>query len=407
MPAKPPLKVFLAGLHIADLLPTKPWDVRCRYTSVALDRWPINTALISCSLPTGRTKTRANAFARGLLPEGAHLTEVASMAKVPSSYTYDLLARFGRDIAGALTITVDDDPGTDRWSLEPLSNDQMIALVHGLGDGGLGLRDDSELSLAGVQNKMVLTRQGDSWARPMFGHPSTHIFKLDDPIRPGLVVAEQQCLALATRLGLSACSATVVGYDGIDCLVVERYDRVQSGDGSIERVHQEDACQALDVDIDTHRGRGKYEMNGGPSYSAIAHLFDRYAIDPVAQKLALLDLLVFTTAIGNADLHGKNISLLHDVDGSIRLAPIYDCVPTALWPRLRASAAMSINGHFPVVAAVDDIILETHRWNLAPHVAMSRVESLIDRIEAATIDISHSEVADLVARRCRPMRSSS
>jgi serine/threonine-protein kinase HipA len=405
MAAKPPLHVYLRDVCVADLLAMKPWDLRCRYTSAALETWPLNTALLSCSLPTRTGKASANPFLRGLLPEGAHLTEVALLANVPSSYTYDLLARFGRDIAGALTITVDDNPGTQRWALEPLSADGLIELVHSVGSAGLGIDEDSELSLAGVQNKMLLTLDASGgWARPLFGHPSTHIFKLDDPTRPGLVEAECECLALATRVGLIASSATIQNFDGTTCLIVERYDRFRSADGQIERVHQEDACQALGIDIDRHRGRGKYETNGGPSFAMVAQLFDRFSTDPMREKLALLDLAIFTAAIGNADLHGKNISLLHTADGLIRLAPIYDCVPTALWPRLRSTSAMSVNGKFASVASVSDLIAEARHWNIAPRRAVDQIESLLDRIGSGVDGVASTELAELIRARVAQMK---
>jgi drug/metabolite transporter (DMT)-like permease len=57
----------------------------------------------------------------------------------------------------------------------------------------------------------------------------------------------------------------------------------------------------------------------------------------------LLERAVFTVVIGDADAHGKNVSLLHPTPGRISLAPLYDTVPTALWPSLRPTAAMLVN----------------------------------------------------------------
>ena len=42
----------------------------------------------------------------------------------------------------------------------------------------------------------------------------------------------------------------------------------------------------------------------------------------------LLDWEVFNALIGNADAHAKNLPLLCDRDGRLRLAPLYDLVPT-------------------------------------------------------------------------------
>lgn len=53
--------------------------------------------------------------------------------------------------------------------------------------------------------------------------------------------------------------------------------------------------------------------------------------------------LAFNVAIGNADAHAKNYSVL--LAGSqVRLAPLYDSLPTYLYPKYDARLAMSIDG---------------------------------------------------------------
>lgn len=47
---------------------------------------------------------------------------------------------------------------------------------------------------------------------------------------------------------------------GRKVIVVERYDRVVGPDGAVERIHQEDFCQAVGVPPET-----KHEEYGGPS----------------------------------------------------------------------------------------------------------------------------------------------
>ena len=381
MMAKRTLRVFLQDRHVADLQSMKGNDIRCRYTAAALAHWSANAAVLSCSLPLQRNAQPAERFLRGLLPEGNHLLEAARLARVSANDTYSLLARFGRDIAGALVITETDNPGNGRWSSEVYQPDELVQEIESLSTNGLALRDDSELSIAGIQNKLLLvqTKEG-AWARPVHGQPSTHILKLDDAVRPGLVEAEHACLTLAHRVGLSASTTEFLEIGGYRCIVVERYDRVADQFGNISRVHQEDACQALAIDIDAARGRGKYEQHGGPDFESIAKLFDRHALDAVTEKLALLDLAVFTAAIGNADLHGKNVSLLHDEQSFITLAPIYDCVPTAMWSTLRATSAMSIAGHFANVPTLTEIVTEANRWGLPRPLATTRASNLLNTI---------------------------
>ena len=260
--------------HAASIDAKRPWDLRCRYTDTIINRVPTNSPFISCSLPVSRGKENASWWASGLLPEGAHLQALATRAKVPTNYTADLLARYGRDIAGAFTITTGEPPEPQRWALEPYTADGLAAdLRNSATEPGFATRDDSELSLAGLQNKLLVVRVGpNEWARPLNGHPSTHIMKLDDPKRPGLTAAEHACLLMAKAVGLTTINAEMIDVDGLPILVVDRYDRSISADGSMRHVHQEDACQALGTNLDAGHGRGKYQTAGGPSYADIAEL---------------------------------------------------------------------------------------------------------------------------------------
>ena len=46
----------------------------------------------------------------------------------------------------------------------------------------------------------------------------------------------------------------------------------------------------------------------------------------------LFKLMVLSAAVGNLDMHAKNLSLLHPPDGSMTLSPAYDFVPQAHQP---------------------------------------------------------------------------
>jgi hypothetical protein len=95
---------------------------------------------------------------------------------------------------------------------------------------------------------------------------------------------------------------------------------------------------------------------------------------------------------------------VYDAPGELRLAPLYDTVPTALFPRLRADAAMTIGGCVDL-ATVDlaAIQREARRWHLsataASAAAIDTSEQLIAAVQANVIDPS-SPVASFVAARC-------
>lgn len=396
------LHCWLGDARVAELTARKPWELHVRYTDEALDRWATNTPLLSCSLPVQRRAQNATPFFRGLLPEGSHLLALAHLAGLATNDLYGLLARYGRDVAGALVITTSDDPPEPSdWSLEPYTDESLAAEIMGLDNDALGVHADSELSIAGLQNKILLVElDGGRWGRPVRGHPSTHILKVDDAGHPGLIGVEAQGLRLAERVGLSQLAPRTMTIAGYPCLVVRRYDRELVG-GSIQRIHQEDACQALGIDPQAARGRAKYESSGGPSYRRIASLLATYARDEEAELTALTRAMTFMFLIGNADAHGKNISLLHDGVGRIRLAPLYDTVPTVLWPNLRATSAMSVNG----IVALDritlhDLATEASSWGLdyerASTVASELAADVGDLVPA---NIDHHELATRVLRQ--------
>ncbi|HZJ02287.1 MAG TPA: HipA domain-containing protein, partial [Thermoleophilia bacterium] len=263
------LGVWLDGIRVADL-ERRHWnEIRCRYTAEALDLWPGNSPVISCSLPVTERPLDAAPFCMGLLPEGKALDALAREAGVATRDAFGLLRRFGRDVAGALVIS-EDPPEVRKPDVEPYSEESLARAVEEVEAFPLGVHDDSELSLAGLQDKLLLVRtDGGGWGRPLHGRPSTHLLKIDDPLRSGLVVAEAHCLRLAKAVGLTDIEIELDEFAGRSCLIVSRFDRVIGSDG-LRRVHQEDLCQALGVDPGLQRGRAKYERAGGPGFERAA-----------------------------------------------------------------------------------------------------------------------------------------
>jgi serine/threonine-protein kinase HipA len=122
----------------------------------------------------------------------------------------------------------------------------------------------------------------------------------------------------------------------VSFLLVERYDRRRHEDGSITRLHQEDFCQALSVPPEL-----KYEEEGGPGTLASLGLIDRATARPAADRLNFIRMMIFHYLVGNADAHAKNYALLYR--GRVPdLAPLYDVVCTAAYPRLAKKLAMAI-----------------------------------------------------------------
>jgi serine/threonine-protein kinase HipA len=86
----------------------------------------------------------------------------------------------------------------------------------------------------------------------------------------------------------------------------------------------------------------KYENEGGPSLAECCQILDKYSSQPILDKQALVKWVIFNYFIGNADAHGKNLSLIRKIDGSIRLAPFYDLISTRVYPEISKKMAMKI-----------------------------------------------------------------
>lgn len=398
------LGVWLDGRRVAELDQPKFPRIRLRYTEEALEAWPRNSPVVSCSLPLTDRPQDALVFCKGLLPEGQALQALAARARVSTFDTFALLARYGRDVAGALVIA-EEPPDAAREGVEPYTDASLREAVEELDEFPLGAHDDSELSLAGLQDKLLLVDLGDGrWGRPVHGRPSTHILKRDDLRHPGLVEAEGRCLALARAVGLTTIDHRVERLGDTPCLIVSRFDRAPADDGrGVRRIHQEDVCQATGVDPDGAGGRGKYERAGGPGFRDVARLLDEHAADPQDELDRLVAAATFTVVIGNADAHGKNVALLHPSPGTVTLAPLYDTVPTALWPKLRAEAAMTVDRVAKLAdVTLDDLAAEAAAWpharRRAREVAARTAQQLADAATDGTIP-ADTDVARFVRDR--------
>jgi serine/threonine-protein kinase HipA len=194
--------------------------------------------------------------------------------------------------------------------------------------------------------------------------------------------------------------------DDIDYLLAERYDRIRGEDGNIQRLHQEDFCQALGI-----RSEIKYQSEGGPSLEDCFELVRDTSSVPAPDLISLLDAVIFNLLIGNHDAHGKNFSFLYVPDRSIRFAPLYDLVSTVFYPELTDRMAMKI-GKQPKSALIypNDINRFAADAGLGAALVRARIPALAGRIiqEIPGIDkpnpISES-VATLITDRCKDYES--
>lgn len=355
---------------------------RLAYTPEALDNFQLGTPLLSLSLPlTNRQYPQGTVrpFLDGLLPEGEARKSIARDVGVGETDTYGLIRELGRDCAGAIVIQPADEAAPVRPTIltaEKLKPEELEKLVRELQSVPLGVGGRVRISLAGVQEKLVLTRMLDgSWGRPVDGTPSTHILKPEIAAYPEIVENEAFCMRVAKHLELDVATVETTVLGARKLIVVERYDRIIDDDGSVERIHQEDFCQATGTAPDF-----KYEETGGPSLKRIASILEGVAVPGSLETL--LRAVIVNTMLGNGDAHAKNFSLLHNPDGSLRLAPLYDLISTLCYEDDRL--AMRIDNVLRTNRVTRDrIVNEAVSWGMPRTRATEIVNDILSRGSAA------------------------
>lgn len=375
------LAVWLYGARVATI-DRHRGRLRLVYAEDALSRYALGTPLLSLSLPVSErryTHGIARPFIDGLLPEGESRKSIARDVGVRADDTYGLIRELGRDCAGAVVIQPADDPAPPApttVTAEALTPDGVATLVSNLRSAPLGAGGRVRISLAGVQEKLLLTRMPDGkWGRPVDGTPSTHILKPEIAAYPKTVENEAFCMRIAQNLGLAVAAVETTEMAKRRMIVVERFDRTIGGDGTVERIHQEDLCQATGVPPDT-----KYEEDGGPSLRRIADILQSVAAADSLERF--LQALTLNVLIGNGDAHAKNFSLLHHPSGALTLTPLYDLMCTLHYGDNRLAMYVDTVQRTDRVTA-ERIVNEAMNWGMSRERAVSTVDDILERAPAA------------------------
>jgi serine/threonine-protein kinase HipA len=273
-------------------------------------------------------------FFENLLPEGDVRNALEKSQDVHGDFEF--LAKYGRDCAGALVITPDENFKQDdkETKLEEISLEKVYKAIEERRPVAdmIAETNSGYLSLAGAQDKFPIVLKNKKFFMPLNGTPTTHIVKV--PIwRNGVkdsVYNEYYCMELARAVGFKVPHCFIEKGEH-PLYVIERYDRSKDKEGVVHRIHQQDFCQAQGIVSEF-----KYEAKGGPS---LKDNYDLIVKNVMASKKfkainSYLDWVMFNLLIGNNDSHSKNISFLM-INNKIELAPMYDLISTAIYPKLK------------------------------------------------------------------------
>lgn len=281
---------------------------------------------------------KAPPFFSNLLPEGGLRRTIAQRLKVHEDREFLLLRALGRDLPGAVITSPAEVQvnGRGRTTTQP-----------GSGPAGTDLLHELKFSLAGMQMKFSMLRQGERLT--LAGEQALGNYLVKPPSRDfeALPLVEAATMQVAQAAGIEVPEIRLVPASQIDGLpdlqafdtgepfyAIRRFDRPESITGEA-RIHIEDFAQVFNLRPQQKYGQVNHEMIGRTLLRYAGGLAD---LQEMARRM------VFNVLMGNGDAHIKNWSLIYRDPTRPRLAPAYDLVPTVAYMSRETSLALNMAG---------------------------------------------------------------
>ena len=387
------LYLYLNGIHTGVLQRESTGQLKFTYNTNWLNHK--NTRPISLSMPltevpySGRI---VESFFDNLLPDNDAIRKrIQARFGISSSRCFDLLSYIGADCVGALQL-LSNKHMSDIKKIQstPLKNRDIATLLKHYQTAPLGMdrNSDFRISIAGAQEKTALLWHEKKWQLPHGATPTSHIIKLPigKILHAGIdlsdsVENEWLCLSILRAYGLPVNKASIVFFDDVKTLVIERFDRLWAPNQQwLMRLPQEDFCQALGVSAAI-----KYESDGGPGMQAIMHLL-LGAKNPIEDRKKFMKSQFLFWVMAAIDGHAKNFSVHIESQGRYQLTPLYDVISAyplcakrelALKKLKMAMALRSTNTHY-----FYSTIQLRHWIAMADHCRFSEIEmkAIIDDV---------------------------
>lgn len=336
--------------------------------------------LTTAPLLDGATQRPVQWYFDNLLPEEGQRYLLAQDAHLDRADAFGLLAAYGAESAGSITLLAPDAEPPREEPLRPLSDSDLEKRIRSLPKVPLTQGAVKRMSLAGAQHKLAVVLQEGALFEPAGGTPSTHILKPDHPDEDyrQSAINEWFVMRLAKRLALDV-PEVHRRYVPSPVYLVDRFDRILSA-GSWRRRHVIDACQLLGLDRSF-----KYSQGSVATLAALAQA----CRSPAVARTRLFSWLVFNVLLGNSDAHLKNLSFLISHDG-VYPAPFYDLLCVACydspafekqaWPE-QTQLAWSILGKQHFADITRPLLLEAGAvLHLAPPTAARLLDKLCQRV---------------------------
>ena len=365
-------------------------DVIFTYDSAYLES-PSAVAL-SLSLPIEEVTfdpVRTRTFFNGMLPEGFIRHSLADRMHIDENDYVSILRNLGRECIGAVRIAVEDDASSEEYI--PIDQSEIEQLAAEGAAKSTEIVTRTHRSLAGASGKVGLyyDQGSNKWYLPLGTAPSTHIVKQSHVRLAGIVTNERLSMLTASKCGIDTAESFIINTGSATesevLYATKRYDRIfteaSEKIGTLLRpfrLHQEDFAQAIGI-----ASSNKYEKEEDHYLPMMFELLRDYSADPIVDQQKLWDRVVFNYLIGNTDAHIKNFSLLYSPDmRSIRLAPAYDIVSTAVYESSTREMSMKIGQNINIDEVTEESFEQASSdIGLGRNLAMSRYDLMLDKFE--------------------------
>ncbi|TLX69609.1 type II toxin-antitoxin system HipA family toxin [Pseudomonas nicosulfuronedens] len=330
-------------------------------------------------------------FFDNLLPEEQARQLLANDAKIVATDNFGLLAYYGAESAGAVTLLPDATQPL-ATGMKPLPDDVLSQRIRNLPRVALATGAPKRMSLAGAQHKLPVVIKEGKLFEPEGNTISTHILKPDNEtgFYSHSVANEWFVMSLARIAGLNVPDVEIRRVPE-PVYLIERFDR-RIRDDEVERVHMLDGCQILGIS-----SHFKYQQATMETMRKLIELVRTKAVT----RIRLYKWLVFNLLVGNDDSHLKNLSFEVRPDG-FELAPHYDLVCTSVYgaeptPWLSSLLTWPLEG----LRTHDDLTFEA-TLNMGAHLGLTARQST--RLLEEVIEPVMAEGPNLL-KECQPQMS--
>ncbi len=192
---------------------------------------------------------------------------------------------------------------------------------------------NERLALTGVQPKISLSLNSENGSKrlTLVGLWGDYILKPQSANFAFMPEVEDLTMHLAKLFKIETAQHALIRTSTGDlAYITKRFDRIKG-----EKIHVEDLCQLSELLTEQ-----KYKS----SYERVGKIIKDYATNSGLDVITYFRVVLFSFITGNNDMHLKNFSLMHTVNG-ILFSPAYDLLNVNLiFPEDKEDLALTLNG---------------------------------------------------------------